>query len=290
MNTLILKVGNQMNNKLIRFLQVLVPGLLIVGLTLYAVSFRPLAPAELKVLPGKPLAAYEDLYPIRADANGILYLDKDRFVKAVDYFAAKPSPRAIADLVYMGNSNNVTLMMDQESKARYVHLTQLPDYVALPEADHQKDKIFQTYKDIVNGIGATFAGTPVEIVLHDTRNPLRSIVAVQNSISGRKIGDTNTNFGVQLIKNYSLGEGQGQGAAFVSYPLSLKDGRPVKSTTIPLFHEVYGLIGFICINIDVSKMDKVKNPEMIERFIDSFKATTANDAISEMIQNSKKPN
>jgi predicted transcriptional regulator YheO len=279
-----------MNNKLIRFLKVLVPGILIIGLTLYAVSFRSPTPVELKVLPGKALAAYEELYPIRADANGALYLDKDRFSKAVDYLTSHPSPRAIADLLYLGNSNNVTLLLDQQSKTRYIYLTELPEYVSLPEVDRQKDKIFQTYKDIVNGVGATLAGTPVEIVLHDTRNPLRSIVAVQNSISGRKIGDTNTNFGVQLIKNYSLGEGQGQGVAFVSYPLTLKDGRAVKSTTIPLFHEVYGLVGFICINIDISKMDKMKNPEMIDRFVENFKSTSQNDAISEMIQNSKKSN
>lgn len=64
-------------------------------------------------------------------------------------------------------------------------LTQQPDYAALAEVDREKDRIFQSYADIVNGIGQTFAGTPVEIVLHDTRNPLRSIVAVQNPISGR---------------------------------------------------------------------------------------------------------
>jgi predicted transcriptional regulator YheO len=170
-------------------------------------------------------------------------------------------------------------------------LTQQPDYAALAEVDREKDRIFQSYADIVNGIGQTFAGTPVEIVLHDTRNPLRSIVAVQNPISGRRLGDTNTNFGIQLIKNYSYGEGQGQGrgASFVSYDINLKDGRAVKSTTIPIFHDVYGLIGFICINIDISKMDK-KHPEYVDHFVDAFKATIANDAISEMIQNSKRKN
>lgn len=46
---------------------------------------------------------------------------------------------------------------------------------------------------------------------------------------------------------------------------------------------------FICINIDISKMDK-KHPEYIEHFVDTFKATIANDAINEMIQNSKRKN
>lgn len=274
-----------------RLASVFVPGVLIAAISIYVLGFRAPPSFGPKVLPGKALAAYDDLYPIRVDDSGALYLDRNLFVKAVNELSARPSPRAVADLIYLGNSNNVTLLLDGPTKAKYLMLSQQPDYAALAQVDREKDRIFQSYADIVNGIGQTFAGTPVEIVLHDTRNPLRSIVAIQNPISGRRLGDTNTNFGIQLIKNYSYGEGQGQGrgASFVSYALTLKDGRAVKSTTIPIFHDVYGLIGFICINIDISKMDK-KYPEYVEHFVDSFKATIANDAISEMIQNSKQKN
>lgn len=274
-----------------RLASVFVPGVLIAAISIYVLGFRAPPSPDLRVLPGKALAAYDDFYPIRADDAGAPYLDRELFVKAVNYLSEHPSPRAVADLIYLGNSNNVTLLLDGPTKAKYLMLTQKPDYAALAEVDREKDRIFQSYADIVNGIGQTFAGTPVEIVLHDTRNPLRSIVAVQNPISGRRLGDTNTNFGLQLIKNYSYGEGQGQGrgASFVSYDLTLKDGRAVKSTTIPIFHDVYGLIGFICINIDISKMDK-KHPEYVDHFVDAFKATIANDAINEMIQNSKRKN
>lgn len=272
-----------------RLATVFVPALLIAAISIYVLGYRAPTNPDPKVLPGRALAAYDDLYPIRADEAGALYLDRERFTKAVDYLTEHPSPRAIADLIYLGNSNNVTLMLDGATKAKYLLLSQQPDYAALGEVDREKDRIFQSYRDIVNGMGQTFAGTPIEIVLHDTRNPLRSIIAVQNPISGRRLGDTNTNFGIQLIKNYSYGEGQGQGrgGSFISYDLALKDGRAVKSTTIPIFHDVYGLIGFICINIDISKLDK-QHPEAVAHFIASFRATMANDAISEMIQNSKR--
>jgi hypothetical protein len=239
-----------------RLATVFVPALLIAAISIYVLGYRAPANPDPKVLPGRALAAYDDLYPIRADEAGALYLDRERFTKAVDYLTEHPSPRAIADLIYLGNSNNVTLMLDGATKAKYLLLSQQPDYAALGEVDREKDRIFQSYRDIVNGMGQTFAGTPIEIVLHDTRNPLRSIIAVQNPISGRRLGDTNTNFGIQLIRNYSYGEGQGQGrgGSFISYDLALKDGRAVKSTTIPIFHDVYGLIGFICINIDISKL------------------------------------
>lgn len=271
-----------------RLLSVLVPALLIAALSVYVIGFKPKQADELKVLPGNPLAAYDDLYPIRANELGALYLDKDRFEKAVEFFSKNPSPRAIADLIYLGNSNHVILMLGENAKNQFVKLSEQPDYAALAEADAQKDKLFQVYKDIVNGIGQTFAGTPIEIVLHDTRNPMKSIVAVQNPISGRRLGDPNTNFGLQLIKNYSqTAGGQGRGSSFVAYGLTLKDGRAVKSTTVPLFNDIYGLIGFICINIDISKLDG-KDPAAAERFIESFKAITENEAITEMIQNSKR--
>ncbi|UXY16970.1 PAS domain-containing protein [Chitiniphilus purpureus] len=271
-----------------RLASVFVPGVLIVAISIYVLGFRSPQQPEHKVLPGKALAAYDDLYPIRADHAGTLYLDRARLIKAIDYFTVNPSPRAIADLIYLGNANNVTLLLDAKSKAKYLRLAEIPDYAALARLDQERDRIFQSYRDIVNGIGQTFAGTPMEFVLHDTRNPLRSIIAVQNPISGRRLGDTNTNFGLQLIKNYSYGEGgQGRGGSFVSYALTLKDGRPIKSTTIPIFHEVYGLIGFICINLDISKLDKA-NVSELEHFVENFKATIPNDAITEMIQNSKR--
>lgn len=272
-----------------RLASVFVPGVLIAAISIYVLGFRAAPSFGPKVLPGKALAAYDDLYPIRVDDSGALYLDRALFVKAVNDLSAHPSPRAVADLIYLGNSNNITLLLDGPTKAKYFMLSQQTDYAALAEVDREKYRIFQSYADIVNGIGQTFAGTPVEIVLHDTRNPLRSIVAIQNPISGRRLGDTNTNFGIQLIKSYGEGQGQGRGASFVSYDLTLKDGRAVKSTTIPIFHDVYGLIGLICINIDISKMDN-KHPEYVDSFVDTFKATIANDAINEMIQNSKRKN
>jgi predicted transcriptional regulator YheO len=240
-----------------------------------------------KVLTGKPLAAYEDIYPIRVNEAGALYLDKDRFEKALDVLASTPSPRAIADLIYLGKENHVSLMLTESGKNKFITMSELPDYASLSEANADKDNILQSYKDIVNGIGQTFAGTPIEIVLHDTRNPLKSIVAVQNPISGRRLGDSNTNFGIQLIKNYSNMNNRGGNASFVAYPLTLKDGRAIKSTTVPLFSETYGLVGFICLNVDISKMD-MSDPKAVAAFIDAFKTVTSNDAITEMIQNSKR--
>ena len=268
------------------FLSTIVPALLIVGVTIYALAFRSEPKHPPSALPGKPLASYSDLYPVQADEEGNLYLDKARFVKAVDYFTHTPSPKAISDLIYLGQANNASMMLSDTERDSYKNLIKSPAYAKLPEADKQRDRIFQVYRDIVNGIGQTFAGTGIEIVLHDTRNPLHSVVAIQNPISGRRLGDSTTNFGLELIKNYSVVDKQG--ASFISYPLKLKDGRPIKSSTIPLFDETYGLIGFICMNIDTSQLNMEKNPAAIASFIESFKLVSNNEKITELIENSKR--
>lgn len=101
-----------------RLASVFVPGVLIAAISLYVLGFRPPQSPDPKVLPGKALAAYDDLYPIRADDTGSVYLDRELFVKAVNYLSDHPSPRAIADLIYLGNSNNVTLLLDGPTKAK----------------------------------------------------------------------------------------------------------------------------------------------------------------------------
>ena len=222
---------------------------------------------------------------MQSDDQGHLYLDKTRFVQAVAYFTHNPSQKAASDLIYLGQANNVSLMLSDAEKNAYKNLIASPTYANLPAVDKQRDRTFQVYRDIVDGLGQTFAGTGIEIVLHDTRNPLKSVVTIQNPISGRRLDDSTTNFGLELIKNYSVVDRPASN--FVSYGLTLKDGRKIKSSTIPLFDEIYGLVGFICLNIDISKLDQ-KHPEAIAAFIENFKLINNNDKITELIENSKR--
>lgn len=235
-------------------------------------------------LPGQPLASFE-FYPVVSDEYGKLSIDKNKFVEAVKFLRDRPSPKAIADLIYLERSNNISLLLSDEEKRLYNTLIDQSEYDDVRHANEHKDKIFLVYKDIVNGIGKTFSNTNIEIVLHDTRNPLKSVVAIQNPISGRRLGDPTTNFGLELIKNYSLVSTTG--TSFISYPLKLKDGRDIKSSTVPLFDDRYGLVGFICINIDISKLIGDKSSNDIMMFIENFVSISANDKIDELIENTR---
>lgn len=237
---------------------------------------------------GRPLAAHEELYPVVADSNGQLTMDINRFIACVRRFLVEKNPRACADLIYLGESNNVALSLSETERALYYELIEQSGWEELQQAETHKDLLFQVYRDIVSGIGETFSHTPIEIVLHDTRNPLRSIVAVKNPISGRRIGDPITNFGLELIKSFSTKNWRGSN--FVSYPLTLSDGRSIKSTTIPLFHNTYGLVGFVCVNFDISQLlESLKGDDYqpLLLFVSSLCSTRSNSEVSEMIENSQ---
>ena len=235
-------------------------------------------------LPGRPLAAFTDIYPIDISNSGKLSLNNNKFASAVKYLLEENNPKAASELMYMGQANNINLLLDNEQKQEYSKLIKKYDYIDLTTINQNKNEVFQTYKDIVNGIGLTFQGTGIEIVLHDVRNPLKSIVAVQNPILGRKIGDPNTNFGMELIKDYSIIEKHGE--SYISYGLELSDGRKIKSSTIPVYDNRFGLIGFICMNIEISKMS-VENSEYIASFIESLSKIKPNNKINELIEHTK---
>ena len=275
------------STKLNKSAVVILAALIVCVLTgvVYYFNNKPQFISATKTLTGKPLAAYDDIYPIVVDGSGILHLDKDRFVNAVAYLNEQPSQQAIADLIYLGQQNNITLELSSEQKAAYQKVASKLSTDDIARITEQRDNLFRTYRDIVNGIGQTFAGTGIEIVLHDTRNPIKSIVAIQNTIFGRLLGGPNTNFGVQLIKDYSAVNLRG--SSYISYPLAAKDGRAVKSSTVPLFDERYGLIGFICINIDISKV-RSADRAAVNSFIQALIRTEEQPHISEMVDNSKR--
>lgn len=274
---------NKLKQSTKQILQVLVPAAIVLGSLLYFLT-NSASNDRYATLTGQPLAAKEAIYPVVFNSDGKMVLDKDRFVLAIEYLTNNPAQqKAAADLMYLGQANHIEMTLSDGEKKKYHELVGKGFFSEFEDSNKQKDLLLQSYKQIVEGIGKTFAGTNTEIVLHDTRDPLHSVSAIQNPISGRKLGDNNSNFGVGLIKLYSAPDSMPTN--FVSYPLKLKDGRDVKSTTIPLFDQRLGLIGFICINIDISKLDGSKaHAKESQAIIDNFKLTQPNVAIQEVIE------
>jgi len=79
---------------------------------------------DFHALPIKTQAVYDDFYQIRVDDGDVPYLDRELFVKAINYLSAQPSPRAVDGPIYQSNSNNVTLLLESLIKAKYIIMTQ----------------------------------------------------------------------------------------------------------------------------------------------------------------------
>ncbi|MBK5262089.1 MAG: PAS domain-containing protein [Peptostreptococcaceae bacterium] len=111
------------------------------------------------------------------------------------------------------------------------------------------------YLDLVDFL-AEFLGLNTEIVLHDISNLEHSIVAIRNNfISGRKIGDTVTDFVLQIltINQYS------DERFLCNYKTISQSGKFLKSATffIKNFHSK--IIAMLCMNMDLSCYSELRD-------------------------------
>ena len=111
------------------------------------------------------------------------------------------------------------------------------------------DSVFAALTPVVEGIVATF-GRSCEVVLHDYRDLEHSVVAVAGSVTGRRAGDAMSEIGLRVL---AAGD---DARTEVGYVTRAQDGRVLKCTTVPLRDVDGTLIGALCINIDVSAIDR----------------------------------
>jgi predicted transcriptional regulator YheO len=235
-------------------------------------------------LVGKPLAAYE-FYPVVADPDGEIRLDVPKFMQAVRHLSENSDPQATSELVYLGQNNGVSRLLTGEEAGLYRALIDKSPIAENRYLAERRRQLLANAASIVEGVGDTFRDTPIEIVLHDTTNPLKSVRAIRNPVSRRKVDDPTTNLGIELIKTYA--RVNRDGTSYISYALPLKDGRTIKSSTIPLYDERLGLYGFVCMNIDTSKVSCKEANGATAHFLEAFCTTRESHQISEIIENTK---
>lgn len=107
---------------------------------------------------------------------------------------------------------------------------------------------------IIKGIAAQF-GENCEVVLHDLSLPFDStIVAIENgNITGRKVGDSSTNLGLEVLK------GTQEGIDRYNYVSKTKDGKILRSTSVYIKDPAGKLCGSICMNFDLTNLISMQN-------------------------------
>lgn len=105
--------------------------------------------------------------------------------------------------------------------------------------------LLRELQTIAQGLGKTFAPF-CEVVVHDLSHPKKAIFAIENNLSGRKVGQPVTELGLARIGD------PGYPAVIANYANQFADGRKVKSTSIGIKDESGAYVAALCLNIDLT--------------------------------------
>jgi predicted transcriptional regulator YheO len=123
------------------------------------------------------------------------------------------------------------------------------DSGTIARLSNKDEGILHAIEPIVEGI-AELCGGNCEVVLHSLGDLEHSVTKIKNGyISGRKVGSPITDLGLKILKG---GAHLLESDIIKSYYTKAKDGRMLKSVSIPIRNAQRKPIGFLCINIDLS--------------------------------------
>lgn len=118
----------------------------------------------------------------------------------------------------------------------------------MAEADIDIHPTLKKLKPIADGIVNTL-GESCEVVIHDLRNPEKSLVYIAGNVTGRKLGAPLTNLSLQILKQ------KGNIANdLYAYETTTKDGKVLKSSTIFIRDDHEEVIGCLCINYEINQI------------------------------------
>jgi predicted transcriptional regulator YheO len=210
---------------------------------------------------GKKLEEYA-FYPFALDDNKNLFFDLDRFSEGVRHFLAHRDYYAAQQLILIGEQNDVDNHLSGDPKAEYRKLYQKFDGDKILD---DTAKFLQNYVRLVRLIGDSFPDTGMEILLHNLTNPAKALYHLKNNVTGRNIEAPATNLVLDLKTRRLRNQDK------LNYELNI-GARKFKCTTIPIYRENYGLVGAVCINVDVNYLqeDVRGSTEKVAAFINAL--------------------
>lgn len=236
-----------------------------VSLILFAGGFFIGKYREKKLARGRNLEEY-DFYPFRVDQHNFPQFSLNDFRLAVHYLLKNKDVTAARQLIFLGEQNNVRLQLEHLELQQYEKLYRLYDGDKIVD---DNDEYLENYRRIVRLLGQTFRELGIEILLHNLMNPAKSIAEIENGeVTGRKTGMGTTALVLDLKRRKALNEDK------LNYELNI-GARRFKCTTIPIFRQGFGLIGAICINIDVNYVGEevMRSKKRLEEFFARYSKT-----------------
>ena len=211
---------------------------------------------------GKALTEY-DFYPYVATPERFAEFSLKDFRLGMHYFLRNTDPRAARQLIFIGEQNNVRQQLGQVEHATYDKL--LAKYHGAGVSDDAQEYL-ENYRNIARLIGRTFPNMGIEVLIHDLSNPTHSITTIESGdVTGRVVGMGTTTLLVDLMRRVNLKQDK------LNYELNI-GARRFKCTTVPIVRKDYGVVGAICINIDINYIRDcvLPSPERIAEFFQNY--------------------
>jgi predicted transcriptional regulator YheO len=213
---------------------------------------------ERRATRGRDLSEY-DFYPFASSQDHFAEFRLKDFRLGMHYLLRNSDSRAARQLIFIGEQNDVRNLLEPQERRAYERL-----YSRYHGAEITSDssEYLENYRNIVRLIGRTFPHMGIEILLHDLANPSRSIACIEGAeVTGRSLHMGTTTLLVDLKKRRSLNQDK------LNYEINL-GARRFKCTTIPIVRKDFGVVGAVCMNIDVNfiRDDVLKNAAHLEEF------------------------
>jgi len=217
---------------------------------------------ERKRLEGRALTEY-DFYPYVATPERFAEFSLKDFRLAMHHFLRNRDARAARQLLFIGEQNDVRSQLSEQDKTAYERLR--ARYQAASVTDDTQE-FLENYRNIARLIGRTFPNMGIEILVHDLSNPTHSITTIESGdVTGRVLGMGTTTLLVDLMRRVNLKQDK------LNYELNI-GARRFKCTTIPIVRKDYGVVGAICMNIDINfiRDGVLPSPERIAEFFQNY--------------------
>ncbi len=210
---------------------------------------------------GKKLEDY-DFYPYAINRDNFPEFSLKDFRLGMHYFLRNFDPMAARQLIFIGEQNNVRAQLEPSEQKVYARLFARYDGKKIEDDTRE---YLENFHRIVHLIGKSFPNIGIEILLHDLSNPSRSLVALENNVTGRHLHDGTTNLVIDLKKRQLSHEEK------LNYELNL-GSRKFKCTTISIIRPEYGVVGAVCINVDANYLTEevMSSAEKVVAFFQSF--------------------
>jgi len=210
---------------------------------------------------GRNLEEY-DFYPFTVTRENFGQFSLKDFRLGMHYFLKNEDRTAARQLIFIGEQNNVRDQLEPAEQKVYAQLFGKYDGKKIGD---DTTEFLENYVRVVRLIGKSFPNCGMEILLHNLADPAHSLIVLENNVTGRHLRDGTTNLLIDLKKRQLLNEEK------LNYQLNI-GSRKFKCTTIPIQRKEFGIVGAICINVDVNYLtdEVMKSQERIETFFKNF--------------------